>query len=177
MKFDDFSHYHNYEVAKRKSGYFYNLLKQEVKFPHQEQTTEDLFKLGKYYNHLLRPGKYYHTDIVPNERIGHLVKNVFKGSKILDAGCGFGTESLLCASLGAEVVGIDISDRIPTAQRRINYYERFFDKRLNVRFRKENLFNHIGKYDIIWVNEAISHISPLNIFLITCYHNLKSGGV
>jgi len=106
-----------------------------------------------------------------------LLKKIKKEIIILDAGCGIGSESIFCGLLGAKVRGIDISkNRLSCARVRKLYYEKKFNKKINVKFELKNIFDVDGKYDIIWVNEAISHISPAEKFLELSYNLLKKGG-
>jgi 2-polyprenyl-3-methyl-5-hydroxy-6-metoxy-1,4-benzoquinol methylase len=45
--------------------------------------------------------------------------------RILDCGCGFGTESLIFALLGGKVLGVDLNvERLDIAKKRINYYKK-----------------------------------------------------
>jgi len=110
-------------------------------------------------------------------RLTYLVKNIKDNIKILDAGCGTGTETLLCGFLGGNVLGIDISKkRLNVAQKRKNYFIEEFKKEMAVEFELKNIFEVQGKFDLIWVNEAISHIDPIEKFLKFCYKNIKIGG-
>jgi SAM-dependent methyltransferase len=55
------------------------------------------------------------------------------GAQILDLGCGFGTQTLLFALLGAEVVALDNdSDALDVVRRRVSLYERCSGRRLAV---------------------------------------------
>lgn len=56
------------------------------------------------------------------------------------------------------------------------YYEKLLNKKINVKFKLIDLNTHYDKYDLIWVNEAISHIHPVDKFLKISKNNLVKGG-
>lgn len=92
-------------------------------------------------------------------------------------GCGYGSETILCSVLGSKVLGIDISeDRIEMAKKRATFFSNRINSAIDVKFSLKNVLHHDGEYDLIWVNEAIHHIVPLNKFLKLSYQNLKIGG-
>ncbi|MDP2924111.1 MAG: class I SAM-dependent methyltransferase [Candidatus Omnitrophota bacterium] len=114
------------------------------------------------------------------ERFNYSVRTIMENKrhlKILDAGCGLGTNSILFALLGADVWGIDIKkQRIDLAKERVKYYEREYDVRLDINFLAQNIFDLKGSFDVIFVNEAISHIHPAEEFLKLSYRLLKNNG-
>lgn len=159
-----------------KASYFINLVKEEV------ETCEAFLNERKeliYYSSLIkneRLFKYYQHRYA--ERVKHLVKVVENGiKKVLDAGCGTGSEVILCGLLGADVTGIDIKEeRLNVAKKRIKYYENKMNTKINVKFSLENILKHSGEYDVIWCMEAITHIDPVDEFLHTSYKNLRNNG-
>ena len=157
---------------------FYNLIRDEIKNSTPLYGKEDAETLRNYYPNILTNEIYYNyirqhyaSRIIP------LIENIRSNSEILDVGCGTGSESILCGFLGRKVLGIDISkERIKLAKKRIKYFENKLNTKIDAKFSLKNIFKHIGKYDIIWANEAIQHIAPLNEFLKISYENLKVGG-
>ena len=108
-----------------------------------------------------------------------LIGDRSKPVRVLDAGCGLGTESILFALLGANVVGIDIArERIVIAQKRLAYYEDIFGRMLPVSFRLQNIltFSDDEKFDIVWNSQSISHIHPAEMYFRLVYNSLKNGG-
>lgn len=99
--------------------------------------------------------------------------------RILDAGSGLGTQSILFALLGAGVHGVDLrQDRVVIAEKRARYWEEKLNAKLDLSFACESVFSLPEKetYDFIWVCQAISHIDPAEEFLgLTC-RLLKPGG-
>ena len=100
--------------------------------------------------------------------------NIFKGLNILDIGCGGGLISEPMARLGANVTGIDASEKnIQVAklhskenELKINY--------LNTS--PENLKN-FEKFDIILNLEIVEHVDDINLYIKSCYKLLKKGGL
>ena len=100
--------------------------------------------------------------------------NYLKGLNILDIGCGGGLISEPMARLGANVTGIDASEKnINIAKShskknglKINY--------LNVS--PENL-EHIEKFDIILNLEIVEHVDNVSLYIKSCYKLLKKNGL
>jgi len=118
-----------------------------------------------------------------SHRLAPLVRQIqiFPGSaRILDAGSGYGTESLLVSLLGGEVSSVElVSERTELARSRINFYQSLSPFALNLKFYNANIFRFLLKsepFDIIWVMEAISHIYPPEDFLVLAYEKLRKGG-
>lgn len=62
--------------------------------------------------------------------------------RILDLGCGTGTQGLLFALLGAEVIGMDMDDlALSTFRKRVTHYERLAGRKLNVTLLNANVFD------------------------------------
>lgn len=101
--------------------------------------------------------------------------------RMLDAGCGVGTESIFCAGLrrDIDVLGVDLSvERLATAEARCPAWEARLQQQLNLRFATENIFNVLQqqRFDLIWTMEAISHIDPAEDFLEAAYNSLENSG-
>ena len=157
---------------------FWNLVSNEVKQSHKLYGKKDSEALKEYYKNIYNEKQYNkYISHYYAMRLIYLVKNIKDNIKILDAGCGTGTETLLCGFLGGNVLGIDISKkRLNVAQKRKSYFIEEFKKEMAVEFELKNTFEVQGKFDLIWVNEAISHIDPIEKFLKFCYNNIKIGG-
>jgi len=157
---------------------FLKLLGTEIYHSIEIYGKEDSKTLRNYYSDWLRNKNYfsfasYYTAL----RQMHLLKYIKKDMKILDAGCGTGSDVILFGVYGGEVLGIDIRDTLlKLTQKRINYYEKIFNTKLNINFKQSNIFKISGLFDIIWVNEAISHIEPADNFISLCFKILKKGG-
>lgn len=168
----------NLKKAYNKAINFYDLIKEEIIKSNLLYGEEDANKLKIYYTNLYKDKElnnfrrhYYGL------RVMHLIRNIRDNKIILDAGCGTGSEAILCGILGGKIVGVDISgEQLILAQKRVKYYENKLNININIRFSVKNILNHFGQYDLIWANEAISHIDPIEDFFKISYNNLKSGG-
>jgi len=115
---------------------------------------------------------------------GYTLSRILRGSngsplRILDAGCGFGTECLLFALAGAEVMGVDLRpERHEVACKRPAFYEEQLGRSLNSSFRLSSIFNleERGLFDLIWVHNSITHIHPVEGFLELCSDLLAKNG-
>ena len=101
-------------------------------------------------------------------------KSLLKKIKILDIGCGGGLISEPMARLGAEVTGIDASEKnIKIAS--------LHAKKNNIKIKYLNKspeqMNHKIKYDVILNLEIVEHVDNLNLYLKSCSNLLKKNGV
>lgn len=83
--------------------------------------------------------------------------------KVLEVGCGCGTESLWIAYHGTDVTAIDIShDRLSVAQERKKSIEKCLNKKIKCSFELKSLFDLDinNQFDIIWMEQALHHIEP-----------------
>jgi SAM-dependent methyltransferase len=99
--------------------------------------------------------------------------------RVLDAGSGFGTYSMVFAAAGAEVTGVDLRpDRLGVAERRLGFCRESLGLDLRVRCARADLTAPWdGDYDLVWVYNALSHIDPLGRFLEETRRHLEPGGV
>ena len=85
------------------------------------------------------------------------------GLKLLEVGSGCGTESLWFSFNGANVTSVDIkTDRLATARARQKLLEKFTGKKLQCRFKKQNLLEmkEQDHFDLIWVQQTFHHLEP-----------------
>ena len=104
-----------------------------------------------------------------------LIERPFEGLRFLDIGCGGG---LLCepmARLGAEVVGVDPSDKnIKTASVHASEQGLVIDYRMGV---AEDLNEAGEKFDVILNMEVIEHVALPQNFTKNCVGMMKPGGL
>ena len=85
-----------------------------------------------------------------------------KSLNILDAGCGYGTESFMFSLFPAKGWGVDlVPERIALARSRIDFFQSLSERSLDVTFVNAHLFRFLETspmFDIIWAMEAIFHI-------------------
>lgn len=166
----------NYDIAR----YWQIVIKQELNEcnhflnPNECKTFKNAYKrfiLSDSKGFLYRQDRYA-------QAVQFLIDPHVENINILDAGCGTGSESILCGIFGANVTGIDLSDiRVAIANKRLDFYNRQLDRNLAVNFYAQSIFDFPNKlFDIIWVKQAISHIEPADKFLKLCYDHLKQKG-
>ena len=100
--------------------------------------------------------------------------NIFKGLNILDIGCGGGLISEPMARLGANVTGIDASEKNIQVARLHSKENELKINYLNTS--PENLKN-FEKFDIILNFEIVEHVDDINLYIKSCYKLLKKGGL
>jgi 2-polyprenyl-6-hydroxyphenyl methylase / 3-demethylubiquinone-9 3-methyltransferase len=104
-----------------------------------------------------------------------LVARPFEGLRLLDIGCGGG---LLCepmAKLGAEVMGVDPSEKnIKTATVHAGEQGLGIDYRVGT---AEALAAAGEKFDVILNMEVVEHVADPAAFMATCCSMLKPGGL
>jgi 2-polyprenyl-6-hydroxyphenyl methylase / 3-demethylubiquinone-9 3-methyltransferase len=104
-----------------------------------------------------------------------LTRQPFEGLRFLDIGCGGG---LLCepmARLGAEVVGVDPSDKnIKTASVHAQEMGLAIDYRVGL---AEDLAHAGEKFDVILNMEVIEHVADPAAYTQACVSMLKPGGL
>ena len=101
--------------------------------------------------------------------------------RLLDAGCGYGTEALLFALSGAEVTGVElVPERAALARSRLSFYQSHTSASFSIQFVNADVMRYLegtGSFDIIWAMESISHIHPLEAFLSLAHKSLSPGGL
>jgi 2-polyprenyl-3-methyl-5-hydroxy-6-metoxy-1,4-benzoquinol methylase len=146
----------------------------------------DARDLRRYYGNLFLPGGDpsplgVHGYASRLEPALHAIGQVGAGVKLLDAGCGYGTESLLFALAGANVTGVElVADRVALARSRPAFYQDLTRATPTVQFVNADVFRYLERsdsFDIIWILEAVSHIHPLEAFLPLVYERLSPGGL
>ena len=100
--------------------------------------------------------------------------NYLEGLNVLDIGCGGGLISEPIARLGANVTGIDASEK------NINIAKLHSKKNgLKINYLNaspENL-EYIEKFDIILNLEIVEHVNNVNLYIKSCYKLLKKNGL
>jgi 2-polyprenyl-3-methyl-5-hydroxy-6-metoxy-1,4-benzoquinol methylase len=117
---------------------------------------------------IARPGSY-RTHLITGA-LTELLTDI-KGKQILDAGCGNGFFTNWLANRGAEVEGIDGSEKMVKLAR-ASYPE--------LKFAVADLMSPIGKdsglYDCVVANMLLMHMSDVSTFTSEAYRLLKADG-
>jgi len=162
---------------------FCRLLEKEFAFRTERGLNSD--RLTSYYDHMFtRDGVLipitvlgYSARLVPAIRV---LRSTPGRARILNAGCGYGTESILFSMFGSEVVGVDLrAQNIDLARTRMEFFQSIASGPLDVTFLNANvlrLLNRSGRFDMIWAKDAVSHICPPEEFLRLAYDKLNTKG-
>ena len=126
--------------------------------------------------HLFNPIRIqYITEIIKKHfKISDEKNDFLKGLNILDIGCGGGLISEPMARLGANVTGIDASEKnvniaaihSKKSGLKINY----------INTSPEN-FNSSNQFDIILNLEIVEHVDNINLYINSCNKLLKNKGI
>ncbi|MDW7760459.1 MAG: class I SAM-dependent methyltransferase [Acidobacteriota bacterium] len=162
---------------------FCSLLQGEVSF--RKDRGLDVVSLKSYYGNLLdAEGRPIPTGVFGyGRRLDPVIHELIRSEpplEILDAGSGYGTESLFFSLFGHNVTGIElVPERTALALSRIPYFASVCRFPLRVRFRNANILRFLEKsepFSLIWAMEAVSHIYPEEKFLRLAYEKLRPGG-
>lgn len=119
--------------------------------------------------------KYIRKTVIEHLELDEKAAKPFAGLRILDIGCGGG---LLCepmARLGATVVGADASEKnIEVAKIHAGQSELEIDYRATT---SEMLDADGEKFDVVLNMEVVEHVSDVDLFLKSCAHMVKPGGL
>jgi len=100
--------------------------------------------------------------------------NYLEGLNILDIGCGGGLISEPMARLGANVTGIDASEK------NIHIAKLHSIKnglKINYLHASPETLKHIEKFDIILNLEIVEHVDNVSLYIKSCYKLLKKNGL
>ena len=116
---------------------------------------------------------YIKENIINTFKLNHK-KTPLKDIKILDIGCGGGLLSEPMCKLGAEVTGIDASNKnIEIAKLHSNKN----NLKINYFCSSPEKFKVKDKFDVILNMEIVEHVEDVNFFLSSCCKLLKKDGI
>lgn len=122
----------------------------------------------------IRENPYSANDVVETPTLFKMLPEV-KGKRVLDLGCGFGATCKKNAEMGAaEVVGIDLSERMLAVAERENSHE-------SIKYVKANLDQlgdivaELGPFDIVLSSLAMHYVSNFQE-LVSCVGKLLLPG-
>ncbi len=127
-------------------------------------------------------GSYYKHHFI--RFIADCLKFIFSYNhhpRVLDIGCGCGSQSLLMAFLGAEVVGVDISPiAIKVCKERQKFYEKRLGKEIPVHFIQGDILDQekegLGNFDGVYSLFAWEHVEPQEKLIQVVSNMLTPGG-
>lgn len=146
-------------------------------------TVHDFELLAQYYSSWMRASNAPYLGYCFAQRLKNSVRYINKHGdempRVLDCGCGLGSESIACALIGAKVVGIDLDkERLSVAKKRLDYYKNRFGINLDLDFVCKEILKYEpdDKFDILYAKEFISHVWSLPTFLSFARKVLKERG-
>jgi 2-polyprenyl-3-methyl-5-hydroxy-6-metoxy-1,4-benzoquinol methylase len=101
------------------------------------------------------------------------------GLRVLEVGCGCGTEALWTALHGASVTGIDISeDLLEVARQRKTWLETQRNENLDCTLLSRSILNPagLGPFDVIYMEQAFHHLEPRAEVIAITARLLAPGG-
>ena len=138
----------------------------ESTFQNIDKFSENSAKsLSEYYSHYLQEGKGWldQNEEVYREICTFLSESHERPPKLLDVGCGVGTESICFSLMGAKTIGVEPSiSRLNTCIERMKLVQE--GSNVDLSFTSEEFFTLNGMYDIIWLNNTFHHIEPREKF-------------
>ncbi|RPG95671.1 MAG: bifunctional 2-polyprenyl-6-hydroxyphenol methylase/3-demethylubiquinol 3-O-methyltransferase UbiG [Candidatus Pelagibacter sp. TMED286] len=126
--------------------------------------------------HMFNPIRieYITENIKKHFKIKNIKANFLEGLSILDIGCGGGLISEPMSRLGANVTGIDASEK--NIQTAILHSKKNGLKINYVNSSPENL-SISQKFDIILNLEIVEHVDDVNLYVKSCHNLLKNNGL
>jgi len=100
--------------------------------------------------------------------------NYLEGLNVLDIGCGGGLISEPIARLGANVTGIDASEKNINIA---NLHSKKNGLKINYLTASPENLEYIEKFDIILNLEIVEHVNDVNLYIKSCYKLLKKNGL
>jgi 2-polyprenyl-3-methyl-5-hydroxy-6-metoxy-1,4-benzoquinol methylase len=101
------------------------------------------------------------------------------GARVLEIGCGTGTESLWMAMQGASVHAVELTvERFKVANARKAIIERQSGRTLDCEFINMSMLDLATEsaYDIVWMEQAFHHLEPRDVVVRKIIDLLKPGG-
>jgi glycosyltransferase involved in cell wall biosynthesis/SAM-dependent methyltransferase len=166
-------------------GNFYDLLRREVTEGNPDLDPAEQRLLRGHYPRM-RNSQTYPVSLAREIYVGrraHPVRFLLDQTEpglVIDAGCGFGSESFLLASLGARVVGVDLSaEQVEVARKRKPFFERAFGRELDVSFEAADLDTWRPKVTgvtLTWIASVLAALEEQDDFVARIFDVTRPGG-
>lgn len=102
-----------------------------------------------------------------------------RGKRILDFGCGWGTDLIFCLKKGYDAFGVDISwekAKFHTLRVQRKNYPKFWIERF-ILSQGENLPFKSESFDLVYSNQVIEHVKDPEKCISEIFRVLKKGGI
>lgn len=141
--------------------------------PHQEVLDNYYWSYRRHFGQRMRDAY--------SEQIREAIQLVqsHPGARVLEMGCGLGTESLWLAVHGANVVAVDvIGSLIRAARRRKEILEELLGRSLQCEFCQASVMDldERESFDVIWMEQAFQHLEPREAVVKKTVRLTKPGG-
>jgi glycosyltransferase involved in cell wall biosynthesis/SAM-dependent methyltransferase len=164
---------------------FHRILRREVTGGNPGLTAEEQALLREHYPVMMSPDRHP-PGLVEEIYVGRrthsteFIASLPRGARVLDAGCGFGSESFLFASLGARVVAVDRSpEQVEVARKRLPWFRDALGRDLDVAFQVADLEEfepQADSLDLTWLASVLAAIRDQERFLRRIHHATRPGG-
>jgi len=112
------------------------------------------------------------------QRLKFIAKNLEKGQKIFDIGCGYGTTGFFLALNGYQVYGTTVEFYYEQISKRKEFWSKYEDiSSFTIEYK--NLFDDYPKensYDVIITQDVLHHLEPFNDAVKIMHNVLKPKG-
>lgn len=109
-----------------------------------------------------------------------LTESARRKARILEVGCGVGTNSLWAGANGGSIVGIEVKRRdVAVAEERRKHLEEVLGRKVDVSFVWDNALEFVdeGGFDVVFLQEAFHHIEPRTEAVPKLASLLRPGGM
>ena len=133
----------------------------------QELDDESQTQMGRYYAGYLKRFDPYMRRAY-DRRLEPVLNHACLARRVLEVGSGCGSESLLLATLGCDVTGLELHwKRLCTARRRLSMLETMRGTSVTCRFLEGSLFDEdldlgADRFDLVWMEDTFHHLEPRN---------------
>jgi len=174
---------HDTDLIEENTWKWYSNIEKELKY--NFITKEDNLYITKYYCEagLLKNWRRnffrYHFSGNFSRAVQHIFQNG-TSKKILDLGCGTGTQSLFFAMLGAEVISIDLDEQaLRILNCRKSFYEEQLGRTLNISTYNHNAsefeYSKVAPIDGVYSMFAFNMMKPAKLLIKRLSLNLSRG--
>jgi SAM-dependent methyltransferase len=169
--------------ARELASAFYEHLRQEVLAGNPRLSDSESAALREFYGRMERSSKVppaLAAQIYVDRR-APVIASVSGPQpwRVLDGGCGYGSESFLFASLGARVLAVDRSAKqIAVAEKRLPYFEDVLGCALDVTFEVADLQSYIPStsLDLTWLGSVLAALPDQHALIDRLYQATRTDG-
>jgi len=163
---------------------FYDLMKAEITAGNTWLTSDQQRQLQNSRPLIHDPGRYmpeYVAYLYCIRRVSAVASILEQTDPmVLDAGSGYGSDSMLFASLGARVLAVNVSEaELTLAQKRQTYFEKFSGRRFDITYIQADLNTFtppMANFSLTWLSSVLAIILDQDAFIQKIFHATRPGG-